>query len=88
MTVSELIKKLQDLQAKHGDLNISSVAPEGPYTRCEGDPDILGIGYADDEGEYISIEEYQELAEQAEEAGEDISHISGPYICIGSESYE
>lgn len=98
MLVSEFIAKLQALQAKHGDLEVRAVVPEGPYARVEGEPDIISLGYCDEEGEYQSDLDHaaaiEDILEAAEEEGdtvtdEDIAaRFQGPYICIGSDTYE
>lgn len=84
MLVSELIAKLQALQAEHGDLEVQTVVPEGPYARLEGEPDILDVGYHDDEGEYVSQESFDERVEEAEDEGEEPPELEGPFICIGA----
>ena len=84
MKISEMIASLQAALVEHGDLEIQSVVPEGPYARCEGPFEYMGVGYMNDEGEFLDNEEYSELVEEAEDVGDDVSHIEGPFYCIGA----
>lgn len=86
MKVSELIQALQAMQEEHGDLEVQSLVPEGPYNRLEGPPSLY-VGHHDCEGEFYSVDDVQELIDQAIEDGDDPDDVSesypGPFICIG-----
>lgn len=90
MRVSELIQILQGLQEENGDLEVQGLVPEGPYTRLEGPPEFVGLGYSDGEGEFRSEDDVEELVAEAMEEDEDLTEeevrgcYSGPYICIGA----
>lgn len=84
MKISDLIATLQAALAEHGDLEVQNVVPEGPYARCEGPFEHMGVGYMNDEGEHLDEDDYEAQAAQAEEDGGDMSHVEGPFYCIGA----
>ena len=93
MLISDLIAKLQEFKAAHGDLEVQIAVPEGDYTRLEGDPTIFNLGYSDDEGNYLTedaVEErIEEWLDEDEDADEDDvrSNFEGPFLCIGAEGF-
>jgi hypothetical protein len=90
MLISDLIKKLQEAQAEHGDLEVQAAVPEGPYTRLVGDPDVFGLGYMGEDCDYLDEENYEDIKAEIEENAADdgvepdFSELSGPYFCIGT----
>lgn len=97
MLVSELIKQLEDLKAAHGDLEVQTLVPEGPYTRCEGPPEFMGIGWCDEEGEFIDSDKREEMILEViddlelndrADAEAELDHLDGPYLCIGAIAIE
>jgi len=98
MKISELIKTLTDLMQREGDLNVAVACPEGDYTRLEGSPDIVEVGYRDSsDGDFL---DYGDVIERMKDDGEINEEdllppdetvnaycarvkIAGPFICIG-----
>jgi hypothetical protein len=76
MKVSELIKALQDMQEKHGDLEIVRIGTIG-----------LHVGHHDVDGNVYSAEDVEKLIAQAIENGDDGNKVResypGPFLCIG-----
>ena len=86
MKISELIATLQAAQAEHGDLEVQSLVPEGPYARLEGPFEYTGIGYCDEEGEFLDKDDYDKrIAEMEEDETEDPEgYFEGPFYCMGA----